>query len=101
MTTPCKYGDPYCPCQDGDLCHYEGVNPMRPPGYVHLAGAYWSDGTWGRTWTRDGEEWRRTTHDEIGTLTAYLAHEQLAGRRPGIYCPGCEECVANAEEGTK
>lgn len=19
----CKYGDPYCPCQDGDACHYE------------------------------------------------------------------------------
>jgi len=19
----CKYGDPLCPCQDGDACHYE------------------------------------------------------------------------------
>lgn len=27
----CKYGDPLCPCQDGDMCHYEGPNPMRPP----------------------------------------------------------------------
>lgn len=27
----CKYGDPLCPCPDGDLCHYEGENPMRPP----------------------------------------------------------------------
>lgn len=26
----CKYGDPSCPCQDGDSCHYEGDNPMRP-----------------------------------------------------------------------
>lgn len=26
----CKYGDPTCPCQDGDECHYEGDNPMRP-----------------------------------------------------------------------
>lgn len=25
---PCKYGDPLCPCQDGDACHYEGENPM-------------------------------------------------------------------------
>lgn len=24
----CKYGDPLCPCQDGDMCHYEGPNPM-------------------------------------------------------------------------
>ena len=27
----CKYGDPLCPCQDGDPCHYEGENPMKPP----------------------------------------------------------------------
>lgn len=27
----CKYGDPTCPCQDGDPCHYEGENPMSPP----------------------------------------------------------------------
>ena len=29
--TACKYGDPTCPCQDGDPCHYEGDNPMTPP----------------------------------------------------------------------
>jgi hypothetical protein len=27
----CKYGDKSCPCQDGDTCHYEGKNPMKPP----------------------------------------------------------------------
>lgn len=27
----CKYGDPFCPCQDGYLCHYAGKNPMAPP----------------------------------------------------------------------
>ena len=32
----CKYGDPRCPCQDGDQCHYEGKNPMTPPS-VHSA----------------------------------------------------------------
>lgn len=25
----CRHGDPCCPCQDGDVCHYEGLNPMR------------------------------------------------------------------------
>ena len=25
--TFCKYGDPTCPCQDGDMCHYEGPDP--------------------------------------------------------------------------
>ena len=28
----CPYGDPYCPCQDGDPCHYEGDDAMTPPG---------------------------------------------------------------------
>lgn len=27
----CRYGDPICPCQDGDMCHYEGPDPMTPP----------------------------------------------------------------------
>jgi hypothetical protein len=27
----CKYGDPTCPCQDGDMCHYEGPNPWPEP----------------------------------------------------------------------
>jgi hypothetical protein len=26
---PCKYGDPTCPCQDGDMCHYEGEDPWH------------------------------------------------------------------------
>ena len=31
----CKYGDPTCPCQDGDACHYEGENPWSvPPKYT-------------------------------------------------------------------
>ena len=28
----CKYGDPLCPCVDGDPCHYEGENSMTPSG---------------------------------------------------------------------
>jgi hypothetical protein len=27
----CPHGDRLCPCQDGDLCHYEGQNPLRCP----------------------------------------------------------------------
>ena len=30
MRPRCKYGDPYCPCQDGDQCHYEGVGAWSP-----------------------------------------------------------------------
>lgn len=37
----CKYGDPICPCKDGDFCHYErhGYTPAMnvPPEYVLLA----------------------------------------------------------------
>ena len=36
LTTKCKYGDPLCPCQDGDACHYEGDNPMTPPPIAAL-----------------------------------------------------------------
>lgn len=27
----CEYGDPTCPCQDGDQCHYTGPDPWPPP----------------------------------------------------------------------
>ena len=39
----CKYGDPSCPCQDGDHCHYEPhdatLTPANnvPPEYVRRA----------------------------------------------------------------
>jgi hypothetical protein len=34
VRSECKYGDPFCPCQDGDTCHYEGNNPMTAPAPV-------------------------------------------------------------------
>lgn len=33
--TECEYGDPTCPCQDGDSCHYEDVT--LPDGTVSKA----------------------------------------------------------------
>lgn len=38
LTAPpaCKRGDPSCPCQDGDPCHYEGDNPMTPPAVIGM-----------------------------------------------------------------
>lgn len=27
----CGYGNPLCPCPDGDPCHYEGENPWPAP----------------------------------------------------------------------
>jgi hypothetical protein len=48
--TPCKYGDPLCPCQDGDQCHYEGPHAMMPPhpkpGDRWGAYQYDQDGWW-------------------------------------------------------
>ena len=71
-------------------------------GWHHLSGPYWSDSRTGRTWHLVGNTWALTSHDEIGALTVHLAQEQLAGRRDGIYCPGCEGCeegkAANGEE---
>lgn len=31
MMPKCKYGDPFCPCQDGDQCHYEGKDAWPIP----------------------------------------------------------------------
>lgn len=31
----CIGGDSSCPCQDGDPCHYEGENAMKPLDLVH------------------------------------------------------------------
>jgi hypothetical protein len=36
----CAYGDPFCPCQDGDACHYEWdygrtTPPMPHPKHRH------------------------------------------------------------------
>jgi hypothetical protein len=34
MKRACAFGDPYCPCQDDDACHYvdmPGSPAMKPP----------------------------------------------------------------------
>ena len=37
---PCRYGDPTCPCQDGDMCHYEGPKAWpKPKGSILLTDA--------------------------------------------------------------
>lgn len=35
ITTTCPHGDPYCPCQDGDPCHYEWAGDTPPMDCVH------------------------------------------------------------------
>lgn len=30
-TMKCKFGDPTCPCQDGDMCHYKGDGAWPAP----------------------------------------------------------------------
>lgn len=40
MNNPCKYGDPSCPCQDGDMCHYEGPNAWTKPYHLCLVCGY-------------------------------------------------------------
>jgi hypothetical protein len=31
----CKYGDPFCPCPDGDACHYEWDYERKTPPIPH------------------------------------------------------------------
>lgn len=34
----CKFGDPLCPCQDGDSCHYEGPDAWAVPKNLKTGG---------------------------------------------------------------
>jgi hypothetical protein len=36
-TKKCEFGDPACPCQDGDMCHYKGDNPFPQPAGLSSA----------------------------------------------------------------
>lgn len=71
---PCKYGDPYCPCQDGDLCHYEGENPMSPDSDV---AAY-------ARRVRDIDSEHRSPHalEKVAFVT-----------RPALFCGACGAAV--------
>ena len=69
----CKYGDPLCPCQDGDMCHYEGKHPMYPPLDGVADGHVWR---WaGHCWTLVKDERKRFWDSE-----AFRALERLAGK---------------------
>lgn len=45
----CAYGDPYCPCQDGDACHYVALPGSPAMKIAHVK----SDTT---------EQWRAKNH---------------------------------------
>ena len=74
---PCAFGDPYCPCQDGDACHYvdvPGSPAMTPPGEERdseraLARAMAE--AWGRS---DPED-----QDDIWLFCARIALSQAGG----------------------
>lgn len=57
----CKYGDPYCPCQDGDSCHYEGENPMAPPAPLPFV-----------------EQGAQTAAPDLAALPGPLPYERMA-----------------------
>jgi hypothetical protein len=51
---PCPFGDPYCPCVDGDACHYVdlpgspamarvSVNGIPVIGSIHTLPVDWED----------------------------------------------------------
>jgi hypothetical protein len=37
----CKYGDPYCPCEDGDGCLYEAPDPLPIPEPCKFCAERW------------------------------------------------------------
>lgn len=95
--TACKHGDPTCPCQDGDLCHYEGMDAwcaplrlvvpytdLRPetyratkdwPGveYVYVGGDDYEYGRLLRELWRDGQSFLLCEHDMNPTREQLLS----------------------------
>ena len=56
----CAFGDPACPCQDGDVCHYvaQGKSPaMEPPPRI--------GGRW--VWVRDDQICEMRDRKKINT----------------------------------
>ena len=73
----CKYGDPACPCQDGDTCHYEGENPMTPP----------------YTLTPNSGGWNCTSAD--GKIEVYGRTQEEAKMRMKLLRNGRQRRIAN------
>ena len=77
---PCAFGDPYCPCRDGDACHYvdAGGSPaMTPPGEERD-----SEGALARAMA---EAWGRSDpedQDDIWLFCARVAAAALPDPRP-------------------
>lgn len=66
-TSECFYGDPTCPCRDGDPCHYEGENPMNvPPEYVRRARGRFRDADLDQTLLELEEYFERGATAEYG-----------------------------------
>lgn len=80
---PCKYGDPHCPCQDGDLCHYEGPNPMSPESAAMERARY--------AWEDIDEAHRRpdTERDNYGRAVGHVSFVT----RPALFCSACGSAV--------
>ena len=69
----CKYGDPTCPCQDGDICHYEGENPMSvPPEYVRAKCERLEKVIENVAWMLDGD----LTEEALKNLKAYVSRKR-------------------------
>ena len=62
----CKYGDPLCPCQDGDMCHYGGRYPI--PLRPELATAL----------VEEIEQLRKTVDELVAQLVAVQAERDAA-----------------------
>lgn len=60
----CRHLDRLCPCQDGDVCHYEGANPWpRPTIYIYR---------WNRC-NRKGQRCRVTARGKMNSCRVEFA----------------------------
>lgn len=102
---PCPYGDPTCPCQDADMCHYEGERPMTPPtGGPSDAAVEASTFAVAAELTRQlshpridnarGFDAQALAHAALATYTGRLTEERDAARiQRDLLADGLRECV--------
>lgn len=94
----CKYGDPTCPCPDGDLCHYEGKDAWPAPAVSHNALTepvrkammdHFSD-------KLSMEEIASFSYEISDNLSRQLAGAPAEKTATGDYCRDCREPVTGS-----
>jgi hypothetical protein len=98
----CLYGDPYCPCQDGDACHYRQVGEslaLQPPA------DWWHSALCGHpsnpvAWISPamGAVCHCGVVLDVGSSTSFVQYYEVGTEWPLVLCSACGCSVAVPQE---